>query len=103
MRMYLVEYQTHQAEFVSAAIVEAFDPYLARERAEAQGIHQPGAMSTVSHVDGVPPELIGRKLSLRDVMDILKTASTKKKKPPAPSLVTRWRPDARSAMGRTQH
>jgi hypothetical protein len=59
MRLYLVSYQSHQAEFVGAAIVEAFDPYLARERAEAAGIHQPGAMSIVTHVDGVPPELIG--------------------------------------------
>jgi hypothetical protein len=85
MRLYLVAYQTHQAEFIGAAIVEAFDPYLARERAEAAGIHQPGAMSTVTHVDGVPPELIGRKLSPRDVLNILNSGA---KKPPAPSVVT---------------
>jgi hypothetical protein len=75
MRLYLVAYQTHQAEFVGAAIVEAFDPYLARGRAEADGIHQPGAMSTVTHIDGAPPELIGSKLSPRDVMKILKASS----------------------------
>jgi hypothetical protein len=85
MRLYLVAYQTHQAEFVGAAIVQAFDPYLARERAEAQGLHQPGAMSTVTHVERVPPELIGRKLSPRDVMKILNASP---KKPPAPSLVS---------------
>jgi hypothetical protein len=85
MRMYLVSYLSHQkAEFVGAAIVEAFDPYLARERAEAAGIHQPGTMSTVTQVDGVPPELIGRKLSPREVMKIL---SNGPKKPAAPSLV----------------
>jgi hypothetical protein len=37
MRLYLVAYQTHQAEFVGAAIVEAFDQHRARERAEAYG------------------------------------------------------------------
>jgi hypothetical protein len=84
MRLYLVAYQTQQAEFVGAAVVEAFDPYLARERAEAQGIHQPGAMSTVTHVDGVPPELIGRKLSPRDVLKIINSGP---KKPAAPSVV----------------
>jgi hypothetical protein len=33
MRLYLVAYQTHQAEFLGAAIVEAFDQIEARERA----------------------------------------------------------------------
>jgi hypothetical protein len=41
MRLYLVAYQTHQAEFVGAAIVEAFDQHRARERAEEAGIYQP--------------------------------------------------------------
>ena len=84
MRLYLVAYQSHQAEFVGAAIVEAFDPFKARERVEAEGIHQPGMLSTVAHVDGVPRELIGRKLSPRDMMKII---SSGPKKPPAPSLV----------------
>jgi hypothetical protein len=88
MRPYLVAYQTRQAEFVGAAIVEAFDPYLARERAEADGIHQPDAMSTVTHIDGAPPDLVGRKLSPRDVVKILKASSKAcPKKPPAPSVV----------------
>jgi hypothetical protein len=88
MRLYLVAYQNHQAEFVGAAIGEALDPDSARERAEAHGIHQPGAMLTVTQVSAVPVELLGRKLSRRNVMDILKANSTKKKKPPAPSLVS---------------
>jgi hypothetical protein len=41
-------------------------------------------MSTVTHVDDVPPELIGRKLSPRDVMKIIGSGP---KKPAAPSLV----------------
>jgi hypothetical protein len=84
MRLYLVAYQTHQAEFVGAAIVEAFDQIKARERAEEAGIHQPGAMSVVTQVDAVPPELIGRKLSPRDVKKLVTSGP---KKPPAPSLV----------------
>jgi hypothetical protein len=84
MRLYLVSYQTHQAEFVGAAIVEAFDQWKARERAEAEGIHQPAAMSAVTQVDAVPPDLIGRKLSPRDVKKLVTSGP---KKPPAPSLV----------------
>ena len=80
MRLYLVAYQSHQAEFVGAAIVRAFDEFKARETAEADGIHQPGMLSVVTRVDGVPPELIGRKLSLRDVMKIV-TRGPKKPKP----------------------
>jgi hypothetical protein len=83
-RLYLVAYQTHQAEFVGAAIVEAFDQWKARERAEAAGIHQPGAMSVVTQVEAVPPDLIGRKLSPRDVKKLVTSGP---KKPPAPSLV----------------
>ena len=83
MRLYLVAYQSHQAELVGATIVEAFDPFRARERAEADGIHQPGALSTVTHIDAAPPELIGRRLSPRDVRKIIKSGPTK---PPAPSV-----------------
>jgi hypothetical protein len=57
MRLYLVAYQTHQAEFVGAAMVEAFDQIKARERAEEAGIHQPAAMSVVTQVDAVPSDL----------------------------------------------
>jgi hypothetical protein len=75
MRLYLVAYQTHAAEFVGAAIVEAFDPFKARERAEAEGIHVPGVLSTVTHIDAAPPELVGRKLSPRDVHAIIKSGT----------------------------
>jgi hypothetical protein len=83
MRLYLVAYQSHQAEFLGAAVVEAFDQIKARERAEAAGIHQPGAMSIVTQVDAVPPDLIGRKLSPRDVKKLVTGGP---KKPPAPSV-----------------
>lgn len=83
MRLYLVAYQSHQAEFVGAAIVEAFDQLRARERAEEAGIHQPGAMSVVTQVNDVPPDLIGRKLSPRDVKKLITSGP---KKPPAPSV-----------------
>jgi hypothetical protein len=83
MRLYLVAYQSHEAEFLGAAIVEAFDQIKARERAEAAGIHQPGAMSIVTQVDAVPPDLIGRKLSLRDVKKLVTSGP---RKPPAPSV-----------------
>jgi hypothetical protein len=89
MRLYLFAYQTHRAEFVGAAIVRAFDQFKAREKAEAYGIHQPGALSVVTQVEGVPTELDGRKLSPRDVMKILKANPIAgPKKPPAPSLVS---------------
>jgi hypothetical protein len=39
MPWFLVAYQSHSAEFLGAAIVEAFDPPRAREKAEAAGIH----------------------------------------------------------------
>jgi hypothetical protein len=84
MRLYLVAYQSHQAEFLGAAIVEAFDQIKARERAEEAGFHQPGALSVVTQVDAVPPDLIGRKLSPRDVKKLVTSGP---KKPPAPSLV----------------
>jgi hypothetical protein len=79
MRLYLVAYQSHQAEFLGAAVVEAFDQIKARERAEA------GALSVVTQVDAVPPDLIGRKLSPRDVKKLVTCGP---KKPPAPSV---WR------------
>jgi hypothetical protein len=83
MRLYLVAYQSpEEAEFVGAAIVEAFDQSQARERAEAAGIHRPGALSVVTQVDAVPAELIGRKLSPRDVNRLVTSGP---KKPPAPS------------------
>jgi pyridoxine/pyridoxamine 5'-phosphate oxidase len=69
MRLYLVAYQSHEAELVGAAIVEAFDQW--SERAEAACIHQPGAMSVVTQVEAVPPDLIGRKLSPRDVKKLV--------------------------------
>jgi hypothetical protein len=84
MRLYLVAYQSHQAEFLGAAVVEAFDQIKARERAEAAGIHQPGALSVVTQVEAVPPDLIGRKLSPRDVKKLVTSGP---KKPPAPSVV----------------
>jgi hypothetical protein len=83
MRLYLVAYQSHEAEFLGAAIVEAFDQSKARERAEAAGIHQPGAMSVVNQVDAVPPDLIGRKLSPREVKKLVTSGP---KKPPAPPV-----------------
>jgi hypothetical protein len=45
MRLYLVAYQTLEGVFLGAAIVEAFDSFKARERAEEAGIHRPGAVS----------------------------------------------------------
>ena len=42
-----------QAEFLGAAVVEAFDQIKARERAEAAGIHQAGVMSIVTQVEAV--------------------------------------------------
>jgi hypothetical protein len=84
MRLYLVAYQSREAEFLGAAVVEAFDQIKARERAEAAGIHQPGALSVVTQVEAVPPDLIGRKLSPRDVKKLVTSGP---KKPPAPSLV----------------
>jgi hypothetical protein len=83
MRLYLVAYQSHEAEFLGAAAIEAFDQIKTRERAEAAGIHQPGAMSVVTPVDAVPPDLIGRKLSPRDVKKLVTDGP---KKPPAPSV-----------------
>ena len=53
MRLYLVACQSHQAEFLGAAVVEAFDQIKARERAEAAGIHQAGVMSIVTQVEAV--------------------------------------------------
>jgi hypothetical protein len=52
------------AELLSLAIVEAYDPIVARWTAFAAGIHYPGAISTADEVDlaSVVPELIGRKL-----------------------------------------
>jgi hypothetical protein len=83
MRLYLVAYQSHQAEFVGAAIVEAFNSFKARERAEKAGIYQPGALSVVTAIDAAPPDLIGRRLSPRDVAVLIKSGP---KKPPAPSV-----------------
>jgi hypothetical protein len=64
MRLYLLRYITADAELLSLAIVEAYDPILARWTAFAAGIHYPGAISTADEVDlaSVVPELIGRKL-----------------------------------------
>jgi hypothetical protein len=83
MRLYLVAYQTPKAEFVGAAIVRAFDEFRARQHAEEAGIHQPGALSQVSQIDEAPPDLIGRRLSPRDVARLVKAGP---KKPPAPSV-----------------
>jgi hypothetical protein len=83
MRLYLVACQTHQAEFLGAAIVEASDSFKARERAEEANIHQPGALSVVTQIDTAPPNLIGRRLSPRDVAVLIKSGP---KKPPAPSV-----------------
>jgi hypothetical protein len=83
MALFYVAYQTHEAEFVGAAIVEAFDSFKARERAEEADIHQPGALSVVTRIDAAPPDLIGRRLSPRDVARLV---SRGPKKPPAPSV-----------------
>jgi hypothetical protein len=83
MRLYLIAYQTHQAEFLGAAIVAAFDEFKAREAAQRAGIHQPGALAAVTQVSAVPADLIGRKLSLRDVKKLVTSGP---KKPPAPSV-----------------
>jgi hypothetical protein len=42
-------------------------------------------MSVVTQVDAVPPEVIGRKLSPRDVKKLLTSGP---KKPPAASLIS---------------
>jgi len=84
MRLYLVAYQSHQAEFLGGAIVAAFDEFKAREAAERAGIHHPGALAAVTQVSAVPADLIGRKLSPRDVKKLVTSGP---KKPPAPSLV----------------
>jgi hypothetical protein len=83
MRLYLVAYQSHAAEFLGAAIVQAFDEFWARRRAEEADIHQPGALSVVTQIDTAPPNLIGRRLSPRDVAVLIKSGP---KKPPAPSV-----------------
>jgi hypothetical protein len=83
MPWFLVAYQSHSAEFLGAAIVEAFDPPRAREKAEAAGIHQPGALPVVTRINAVPADLIGRKLSPRDVAILVRGEA---KKPPAASL-----------------
>jgi hypothetical protein len=59
MALCYVAYQTPEAEFVGAAIVEAFGSFKARERAEEAAIHQPGALSVVTRIDAAPPDLIG--------------------------------------------
>jgi hypothetical protein len=83
MRLYLGAYQSHQAEFLGAAVVAAFDEFKAREAAGRAGILQPGALAAVTQVDAVPADLIGRKLSPRDVERLVKRGP---KKPPAPSV-----------------
>jgi hypothetical protein len=83
MRLYLVAYTSHAAEFLGAAIVQAFDEFWARRRAEEAGIHQPGALSQVTPIDAAPPHLIGRRLSPRDIAALVKRGP---KKPPAPSV-----------------
>jgi hypothetical protein len=83
MRLYLVAYQTPEAEFVGAAIVEAFDSFKARQCAEEADIHQPGALSVVTQIDTAPPNLIGRRLSPRDVAVLIKSGPQKR---PAPSV-----------------
>jgi hypothetical protein len=79
MRLYLVAYQTLEGVFLGAAIVEAFDSFKARERAEEAGIHQPGALSVVTQIDAAPPNLIGRRLSPGDAARLVRGG----KKPPA--------------------
>ena len=74
--------QTLEGVFLGAAIVEAFDSFKARERAEEAGIHQPGALSVVTQIDTAPPDLIGRRLSPRDVARLVRGG----KKPPAASV-----------------
>jgi hypothetical protein len=83
MPLFLVAYQSHHAELLGAAIVEAFDPPRAREKAEAAGLHQPGALSVVTRIDAAPADLIGRKLSRRDIAVLVRGEA---KKPPAASL-----------------
>jgi hypothetical protein len=85
---FCVAYQTDQGEFVAAAIVESFDIGMAREDAEAAGIHTPGALSTVIQVTGVAGEWIGRRLLPGDVARLLETVP---KKPPARSIARRKR------------
>jgi hypothetical protein len=83
MRLYLVAYTSHAAEFLGAAIVQGFDEFRARRRAEEAVIHQPGALPQVTPIDAAPPDLVGRRLSPREVARLVKSGP---KKPPAPSV-----------------
>jgi hypothetical protein len=80
MPFFLVSYQSAEAEFLGAAIVEAPGEGFARIAAEDAGIHVHGALSVVTEVVEVPPAWVGRQLSPRDAARAV--AAAKRRQPP---------------------
>jgi hypothetical protein len=83
MAAFYLSYVGPGGSFEGAAVVEARDPILARREADAADLN-PGFLCTVDRLDmaGVPPDLVGRRLTRADVTRLLTAA----KKPAAPSV-----------------
>jgi hypothetical protein len=84
MPLFFLRYIDSKARTIGAVIVDEFDPILARHTADELGLSFPGPCSAekLDPAD-VPPELIGRKLTRRDIGRLV---SAGPKKPPAASV-----------------
>lgn len=102
--LFYLTFQSHDGALVGAAIVDAFDPFQARMRANAEGLNPGGALCTLDRLDpqGVPPEMIGRMLSPAEaygLIELLERADPIPKHPPVPSV---RRAKVRHAPGRAR-
>jgi hypothetical protein len=65
--LFYLSYRGRDGAFLSATIVESFDPRQARVKATIDGLN-PGSVCTVDRINprSVPPELIGKRLTRAD-------------------------------------
>jgi hypothetical protein len=88
MPLFLLRYMSSKFEVVGLAIVEAKDSILARRKAEVDEIHQPGLPAVVDELNpaSISPDLIGRRLSLDDVIINKPPAPSVRRRPSTPAL-----------------